>query len=420
MSAIIITIGDEILIGQVLNTNAAWLSKKLLSIGFSVDKMLTIPDNERVIYNAFISAFKKYDIIIITGGLGPTHDDITKKCIVKAFSTKLVLDNNILNNIKTLFSRRKINMPENNYEQAMIPKISTPLKNKYGTAPGILIHRKNKIFCALPGVPYEMEYITESSLLPYLKKHFKSGKIILQRTLHTIGISESSLYNRIGNIDDLLKSNFDCEIKLAFLPANNEIRLRITVKANSKSVAQKQINNVIKQLKGKAGDYIYSLDESPIENVIGKLLRKKKLTISCAESCTGGLITSKITNVPGSSEYFLGSVISYSNDMKMKELKVKNSTLKRYGAVSTQTAIEMAEGMRKLSNSDISLSSTGIAGPSGGSRNKPVGLVWFGYSDNESTFAKEFIFTKDRLRNKEIMSKMVLEILRRKLLGLKV
>lgn len=421
MNSSIITIGDEILIGQVLNTNAAYLSTRLHSLGITVERMITVPDRETDILKEFKHSFNNYEVVIVTGGLGPTHDDITRKCILKFFKSKPVLDKKTLSNIKSIFHRRRIPMPENNVEQAMIAEISRALPNRIGTAPGILIEKKGKIFAALPGVPAEMKYIGENSLFPYLARSRRSlaCDVIRFRTLHAIGIPESLLSQKIGDVSQIEFKNPDCQVKLAFLPGNFEVRLRISVFASSVSLAQKAIQASVRKIKSRVGEYIYSYDESPLEKVVGRLLRKRRLTLSVAESCTGGLIASKLTDVPGSSDYFLESFTVYSNESKVKLLGVKPATLKKFGAVSRQTAIEMAEGVRKLSGSDIGLSSTGIAGPSGGTKAKPVGLIWIGYSDRNGSFTKEFRFTKDRLRNKERMAKMALEILRRKLLGFK-
>ncbi len=418
MNSAVISIGDELLIGQVINTNAAYLSTKLLEIGIPVEKIITLPDDEKEILNGFKSVFPKYDVTIVTGGLGPTHDDITKTCIAKYFKSKLVIDEKVLRYVKSIFKRRRMPMPDTNIEQAMIPAIAAALPNT-GTAPGILIDKSGKVFCALPGVPREMVHIMETSLLPYLVKKYKTRKerrIILHRTLHTIGISESLLYEKAGNISEITVKKKNSEVKLAFLPSNYETRLRVLVTAIDIKTAQNELNSAIEKLKSRVGKYIYSYDESPLSKAIGGILRKKKLTLSVAESCTGGLIASKITDIPGSSDYFLEGIISYGNEAKKKNLGVKEETLKAYGAVSKQTAVEMAEGVRKRSGADIGISTTGIAGPAGASKNKPVGLVWIGYSDKNISFAKDFYFTKDRLRNKEVMSKMALEILRRKLL----
>jgi len=418
MNAAVISIGDELLIGQVVNTNASYLSAKLLEIGIPVEKIITLPDDEKEILNGFKAVFPKYDVTIVTGGLGPTHDDITKTCIAEYFKSKLVVDEKVLRHVKAIFKRRRMPMPETNTEQAMIPAVSKALPNT-GTAPGLLIEKHGKLFCALPGVPREMVYIMENSLLPILVKKYKNRKnrrVVIQQTLHTIGISESLLYENAGNINEIAVKKNKYGVKLAFLPSNYETRLRVLVTANNIETARRELRSAVEKLKSRLGKYIYSYDESSLPKVIGDILRKKKLTLSVAESCTGGLIASKITDIAGSSDYFLEGVVSYSNEAKIKILGVKESTIKAHGAVSKQTAVEMADGVRKHSGADIGISTTGIAGPTGAVKNKPVGLIWIGYSDRNVSFAKDFYFTKDRLRNKEVMSKMALEVLRRQLL----
>lgn len=414
----IITIGDEILIGQVINTNASYLGKELFSLGFPVQRVISVPDNEKEILKEFKSAWKNYDIIIVTGGLGPTHDDITKKCVAKFFKSGFVLDTKILKSVKQMFSRRNIPMPPVNIGQALVPDCATAIENKTGTAPGLIIDKNKKVFCVLPGVPYEMKYLCEKGVFPHLKKKYKGIKTrsLKQKTLHTIGIGESLLAGRLGDINGIVKQGKDYEVKLAFLPSNYEVRLRITVSASSVSLA----NNLLKQAEAKikkaAGSYIYSDDEGSIQQTVGNLLKKKKLTLAAAESCTGGLTVSKLTDISGSSDYVFGGMVTYDDKAKVKFLGVNPQDIKKYGAVSEQVAKQMAEGIRKRSGTNIGVSTTGIAGPTGARPGKPVGLVWIGYSDKDGTFARKFIFTKDRLRNKDIMSKIALETVRRKLL----
>ena len=419
MNAAILSIGDEILIGQVINTNAAFLSKKLFREGIHVTRILTVPDMEKDIIAGIGDAFKSAGTVISTGGLGPTHDDITVKCISKYFKKKLLFHEPTYKRIKAMFERRGLAVPENIDEQSMMPEGAEILSNTRGTAPGILIRSGNKVFCALPGVPHEMESMTIDSLLPRLRSYIsKTGKrkFLMQKTLHTIGIAEALLSQKLGALDKILISSKDSSVKLAFLPSNYEVRLRITVAANKRKKAEQLMNSALKKIKTRVKNYIYSYDENPLEYEVGKLLIKRKLTVSAAESCTGGLVASKLTNVPGSSDYFIDGVVSYSYTSKENLLGVKPTTLKKFGAVSEQTAIEMAEGIRKTSKTDIGISTTGIAGPAGATKTKPVGLVWIGYTDKKKSFAKSFIFTKDRLRNKEIMSKMALEIIRREML----
>jgi nicotinamide-nucleotide amidase len=423
MKSCVITIGDEILIGQVSNTNADYLCRKLFSLGMPAGRVVSVPDEEDEILKEFGLAYNKFNVIIVTGGLGPTHDDITKTCIVNFFNTRLVLDRNVLGDVEGIFKRRKMRMSASNMGQAMVPEIAVPLRNDRGTAPGLMIVKNNKVFCAMPGVPFEMKRICETYLFPFLDKKYRRSpgrKMLIQKTLHTIGISESLLYDTIGDVNKIIGRQNRSHVSLAFLPSNFETRLRLIVEAPLKADAEEEMKTAVKKLKARAGRYIYSYDESTIQETIGKLLKKQDLTLAVAESCTGGQVASKITDVPGSSDYFLNGLVTYSNEAKMNLLGVKKSTLKNYGAVSEQTAVEMARGVRVRSEADVGLSTTGIAGPSGATKEKPVGLIWIGYSDRKVSFAKEFIFTKDRLRNKEVMSKMTLEILRRKLLGMDI
>ena len=419
MKAAILTVGDEVLIGQVVNTNASFLSKALFEIGIPVERVITIPDTEKDIIREFSNAIELYDLVISSGGLGPTHDDITVKCLAKVFGKKLVFHQQTYDRIKSIFERRKFPVPGNIKQQAMMPEGAVLFENKMGTAPGILVHKGKKIFCALPGVPYELEYITSNSLIPLLKNlKGPKDKVLLQKTLHTIGIAESFLSQRLGNLDKLLLKDKDSSIRLAFLPSNYEVRLRITIEAKSIDKAQRLLDRTIGIIKTKAKNYIYSYDEKPIEEELGRILVKKHLTISAAESCTGGLVSSKLTNISGSSAYVMAGVVTYADESKMKILGVKKSTLIKHGAVSKETAMEMARGVRKLAKTDIGISTTGIAGPTGAVAGKPIGLVWIGYADKNRSFAQEFIFTKDRLRNKEAMSKMALEVARRELLNI--
>lgn len=421
MNSIIISIGDEVLIGQVVNTNAAWLGKELLALGVPAKKIVTVPDDENEILKEFRLAVKEADVIVVTGGLGPTHDDITVKTVAKFFKSKFVLNEKVLKHVESIFARRNITMPVANIGQALVPDVAQVLENKTGTAPGLLIDKGGKVFCVMPGVPYEMKYISQSGLFPYLSKKYKKKitKVIKQKTLHTIGIGESVLAEKIGDIDKIVRKGKDYEVKLAFLPSNYEVRLRITAIAKTQQKAAKLIAEAEKLITQNAGKYIYSTIEGNIESTVGGLLKKKKLTIAAAESCTGGLLTSKLTNISGSSAYVMDSIVAYSNEAKRRLLGVKAKTLKAYGAVSRKVAEEMAWGIRKRSKTDIGISVTGIAGPTGARPGKPIGYVWIGYSDSKSTFAKDFIFTKDRLRNKDIMAKMALEIVRRKLLNVR-
>lgn len=417
MKSKLISVGDEILIGQVINTNAAFLGDKLFSIGIPVEKTVVIGDEEKILLCELEDSVRNYDVTIVTGGLGPTHDDITKPVLIKYFNDELVTDEKVLDHVKNIFSSRKLRMPEVNNGQALVPKSSKVIWNANGTAPGIWMEKDNKIIIALPGVPFEMKAMIENYILPELVKRFsdKINSVLIQRTLLTTGLGESTLNEMLGDIKKIIGEN-----KLAFLPSAVGVRLRINVEGKSKEEALQDLNEIELNIRSKVGDYIYGVNEDQLEKVIGDLLRERKQTLSVAESCTGGMISSRIVSIPGSSEYYEGGVCAYSNLEKINILNVKSETLKKYGAVSEETAIEMANCIRKLMETDFAISTTGIAGPSGGSAQKPVGLVWIGFSSNEKSYALDFLFGDNRERNIQRASQRALEILRRELLNIEI
>ena len=413
----LISIGDEILIGQIVNTNAAFIGDNLFSIGIPVEKSVVIGDEENILLSEFKDSFNNYDVTIITGGLGPTHDDITKPVLVKFFKDELVTDEKVLNHVKNIFNSRKLPMPAVNEGQALVPKNSKVIWNKNGTAPGIWIEKDNKIFIALPGVPYEMKAMMENEILPALKERFsiRLKIVMMQKTLLTTGVGESTLNEMLGDVKKIIG-----ESKLAFLPSAVGVRLRINVDGKDEKETNSKLKIIESKIRAKVGNYVYGVNDDELEKVIGRILKERKQTLSIAESCTGGRISSRIVNVPGSSEYYIGGVCVYSNIEKVKLLDISENTLKKYGAVSEQTAIEMAEGVRQIMNTDYALSTTGIAGPSGGTEQKPVGLVWIGFSSKEKSYAMSFLFGDDRERNIQRASQRALEILRRELLGIEV
>lgn len=410
MKAEIITIGDELLIGQVINTNTAYIAEKLNGVGISVERMTIVGDKDQEILDAFKEAYEKYDVVCVTGGLGPTHDDVTKKVVCKFFNTDLVMNEEALVNVKRLLKSRNMPLTKLNEEQALVPRTCTVIRNPHGTAPGMFFDQNKKYFIVMPGVPYEMKAMMENFVVPHFSKR-ASGSAIRHRTLKTTGIAESFLAQQLGNLDELLQG-----AKLAFLPASTGVRLRITVQEKYSQSAERKIQEVEKRIRAKAEKYIYGVDDEELEQVIGKLLTKKKLKIAVAESCTGGLIADRITNVPGSSNYFERGVIAYSNQSKVDLLGVPQELIEKHGAVSREVAEAMAEGVRKISSANIGISTTGIAGPTGGTPEKPVGLAWIGYSDNNGTFALKFNFGEDRLRVKERAAQAALELTRRRIL----
>lgn len=413
MTCEIITIGDELLIGQVINTNQAFIAEQLNSVGIFTEKMTTVGDNAAQILEAFTNAFSRYDVVCVTGGLGPTHDDITKKVVCEFFNTDVVMNEQVLQDIKTLAQRRNITLIQSNIDQALVPRTCTVIPNKHGTAPGMMFEKEGKFFFVMPGVPFEMKAMVEEWIVPFFQQR-STGLIIRHRTLKTTGIGESMLAHEIGDVEKILGT--DGKATLAFLPNPIGTKLRITVKDDDVNAVDRRLNDIERALRTKVENYIYSSDEKELEDVVGILLREKHLTLSTAESCTGGMIAHRITNVPGASEYFMRGFVTYSNESKIEELGVPAHLLDLHGAVSREVAEAMAEGARKISKTNIAISCTGIAGPTGGTPEKPVGLCFIGYSDASTTFALKFNFGDNRLRFKERASQAALDLLRRKLL----
>ena len=387
----IITIGDEILYGHILDTNAKWLSKNLNELGVKTNKISTIGDNYIQIKEVLQSSIKENDIIIFTGGLGPTNDDITKKCLNDFFKGKLITDNNTLSHIKKIFKKRNLDLTKKNRDQALVPDNCKVLNNKYGTAPGIAFEKDNKLVISLPGVPYEMKSLFEDKCSQIIKQKF-SLSIIHHRTIKTVGIGESWLSDLISEWE----KNLDNNISLAYLPSIGRVKLRLTGRGNNlnkiKSVIDKEEKKVLPILR----KYIYGFDNEELESCVGNLLIKNKKTLSIAESCSGGYLSHLVTSIPGSSKYFSGSVVAYSNNIKINNLNVNKKNIEKFGAVSKEVVEEMATNVRKKFNTSIGISTSGIAGPSGGTENKPVGTVWIGYSDKNKTLSKKLLLTNRR------------------------
>ncbi len=412
-TAAVLTIGDEILIGQVTNTNAAFMGQKLSEIGLEVTRMIVVGDDYDEILESFGEYREKFDVVLVTGGLGPTHDDITKKVVSDFFNAPLVVDEGVLKNVRDRLAARGIAIRKVNEDQALVPKGCEVLMNHWGTAPGMLFDDGAKFFAVMPGVPHEMQNIMKEYILPRLKTK-TIGQVITHKVLRTTGIAESSLYELLGDIDALLGG----KAKLAFLPSQFGVRLRITVKAASPVEADSIIADVEGKIRSRAAKYIYSDGEVEIEETLGKLLSERRLTISIAESCTGGYISHRVTNVSGSSAYFDRGVVTYSNKAKLELLHVPELLLAQFGAVSEEVARAMAEGVRAVSSTDVGISVTGIAGPTGGTPEKPVGLVYIGLADSAGTVVERRLMPDDRLRFKDRVSQAALELLRRRLLGL--
>lgn len=414
----IISVGDEILIGQTVNSNAAFISEKLYGIGLPVKRIVSIGDTEDELIAELYDSISKFDVTIITGGLGPTHDDITKPVLTKFFNDELVLNENVLENVKNIFQSRGLTMPAVNVEQAMVPKSCNIIWNPNGTAPGMSFDKDGKFIISLPGVPFEMTEMMNNSVILMLHEKFKTSinYVLKSKTFLTIGIGETFLSEMIGDEREITGENN----KLAYLPSAVGVRIRIDVEADTEDEALIKMDDIERKLRLKIGEYIFGINDEKLEKIAGDLLRKNSLTIAFAESCTGGLLSAKITNIPGSSNYFKGGIVCYSNEVKTCLLGVKESTINNFGAVSEETAIELAENIRLKMKSDIGISITGIAGPTGGSDEKPVGLVWIGYSDGKETIARKYLFGENRERTRFRSAAAALEILRRKLLNLPI
>lgn len=414
MNAHIITVGDEILIGQVLNTNAAFIGQKLVENNINVRSTSVVGDNEAEIIGEFKKSFEDNDLVIVTGGLGPTHDDVTRKCIVNFFNTELVRNNEVLDDIRAIFKKRGRKITKINEGQALVPQIANVIRNSLGTAPGVWIEKDGKIFIAMPGVPYEMNEMMDSYVIPSLKEKIGKSEIIsLRKTLLTTGIAESVIYERLGDLNELLGDS-----KLAFLPSQFGVRLRITAEAESEEEAQNKISEIEQKIRSKAGRYIFGKENELLEEVLGRILNERGLTLAVAESCTGGLVSDMLTNISGSSVYFERGVVSYSNAAKVEILKVNEDMIAEFGAVSIEVARQMAEGVKSISGTDLGLSTTGIMGPTGATEDKPIGLVYIGICDDTVCTAKEFQFGDDRVLNKQRAAQAALDMLRRHLLGI--
>jgi nicotinamide-nucleotide amidase len=414
MNAHIITIGDEILIGQTLNTNAAYIGSRLIELSIDIKKTSVVGDKEEQILNEFKECFHDNDIVIVTGGLGPTHDDITLNCVVKFFNTELILNEDVLKDVKAIFSKRGRQLTKLNEEQALVPKIGKVIRNKLGTAPGVWIEKDNKIFVVMPGVPFEMQEMMSSYVMPNLKEklgeqEFVSVRLILQTT----GIPESFLFERLGSMDELLNG-----AEMAFLPSQFGVKLRITVKDKTAEAANNRLTEIEQKIRNKVGRFVYAKGEDTLEVVVGRLLKERDLSISLAESCTGGNIANLLTNISGSSTYFERGVVCYSNGSKVEMLQVSEDTLQTYGAVSPEVAEEMSKGIKSISGTDIGLSITGILGPTGATHDKPVGLVYISLCDIKTNIVKKFLFCEDRLLNKQRATQAALEMVRKHILGI--
>lgn len=409
MKSIILSIGTELLLGQILNTNEKFISERLKELGIDVLYRVTVGDNPDRLEEVVKLAVEKADLVVISGGLGPTEDDLTKETVAKAMDKKLVLNKNCLHKIKGFFRNLDMDMSENNIKQAYIPETAIVMENDEGTAPGFIIEDNNKIIAVMPGPPREMERMFKDSLIPFLSN--KNSEKIYYRNLRLIGIGESDLETRLL---DLISNQTDPTI--ATYAKEGECSVRITSKKENLDEAKKSVDSILPYVNERVGEFIFSYDDKELIEVVADKLKAEKLTISTAESCTGGLLASTFTDVPGISEVYEGGFVTYSNQAKIREIGVSEKTLKEYGAVSEQVAYQMAEGVRRVAETDIGISITGIAGPDGGSADKPVGLAYVGIAaKHETKVFKILIKPSNRTYNKRIFMLRMLRILNEKL-----
>ncbi|MDB5135499.1 MAG: competence/damage-inducible protein [Mucilaginibacter sp.] len=399
MLAEIITIGDEILIGQIVDTNSAWIAQKLNAIGIRVKQISSVSDDRQHILNALTEAQQRADIILITGGLGPTKDDITKKTLAEYFGVGLIENKEALHNVEKIFRRLRgtfTELLEVNKQQALVPENCEVIINKNGTAPGMWFDHGRKIYVSMPGVPHEMMYMMEDTVIPKLKATLKLP-FIIHHTILTAGEGESYLADKIADIEDSLPSF----IKLAYLPKLGQVRLRLSAYGDDETVLKDKINEYAAKITERVGNAVIAQEDISIEKAILNFMTENGLTLSTAESCTGGYIAHLITQHPGSSKVFFGGAVSYSYELKESMLGVKNETLWQYGAVSEETVTEMVEGALLNFKSDYAVAVTGIAGPDGGTPDKPVGTVWVGVASADKTVTKRFLFGSKRQQNIE-------------------
>ncbi len=411
MEADLITIGDEILIGQIIDTNSAWIAKQLNDEGINVREITSISDQPAHIIATLNESGKKASIILVTGGLGPTKDDRTKAAICNFFGTQLVENKEVLDHIIELLAPRGVVINSLNREQALVPETATVLVNKLGTAPGLLFHHNGSIFVFMPGVPFEMKYLMENEVLPHIKKLFNTTTII-HRTVLTQGLPESMLAEQIADWED----NLPACISLAYLPNPQSLKLRLSARGDDRAYLSQLLEERISELTKIIPDNIFGFEDDSMAGNIGKILKEKGLTVSTAESCTGGNIAHFFTLNPGSSEYFKGSVVTYSNDLKIKLLGIDPQVIAEKGAVSKEVIEAMALNARRLMGTDFAIATSGIAGPDGGTPEKPVGTVWIAVAGSEFVVSKVFNFGDHRERNIIRSSQAALNMLRLQLL----
>jgi len=417
MKAELLTIGNEILIGQITNTNSVWLAQELNLIGVEVIQITSIGDDRKAILQAFSDAQQRADIVLITGGLGPTKDDITKQVFCEFFETNLILNNEVLLDVTDFFAKRNKTVSDINKKQAEVPNGCFVIRNKNGTAPGMWMEKGGTVFVSMPGVPYEMKAMVSHDIIPEIKKRYKLP-FIYHKTVLTQGIGESVLAEIVSDWEDNLASQ---NISLAYLPSPGVVRLRLSAQGDDETALKNKVENEVKNVLPLIQKYIYGYEEygkeqPKLENIVGELLLEKKLKLALAESCTGGYISHLITSASGSSAYYNGCVVPYHNEFKHQLLKVDNNIFEKHGAVSKECVEAMAKELLNMFKADVSIAVSGIAGPLGGTADKPVGTVWIAVAHKKDIKSKKFIFGDNRSRNIHMSAISALNMLRKMIL----
>ncbi len=419
MDVYLLLIGDEILLGQVVDTNSAWLGQQLALHGYRVVGKMAVPDERAAILAALDWAAQRAQLVITTGGLGPTKDDITRGALAQYFGSELVFHQETYDRIRAYFARIGKPVPESARQQATLPQKAVLLTNKVGSAPGMWFERAGKVFVSLPGVPFEMQYLMSEEVLPRLRKHFP-GKPLAHRTLRTAGEGESAIAKRLEAFEEALPAH----LRLAYLPSLGQVRLRLSgtwphaeVPPDAEERLRAEVDAYADQLRALLPDLVFGVEEDTLEQVVGRLLQERGLLFGSAESCTGGYVAHLMTSVPGSSEYFAGSVVAYSNALKTQLLGVRPETLERCGAVSEETVREMVAGALQTLGVQVALAVSGIAGPSGGTPEKPVGTVWLAVGDRARIVAQKHVFARDRVKNIQLAATFGLNMVRKFLLN---
>ncbi len=413
MQCELISIGDELLIGQVVNTNAAWLGRELTGLGFNIRQVTTIPDDKDIIVEMLRKSMARAQWVFVTGGLGPTKDDITKEALVSVFGGKMVFHEDTWQQLGKIYARFGRTLSDAHKEQCYLPTSARILPNAMGTAPGLLFEQSHCKVCVMPGVPFEMEHIMLKQVVPLIHASAVNGTIIY-KTVATVGEAESVLASSISDIEEQLPEG----IRIAYLPSPGRVRIRVTGSGIDTAKVSRRVDEITSRIVARVGEYVYATEDIDLADAVGRKLRTMGSTVSVAESCTGGYLGHLITAIPNSSDYFPGGAITYSNALKHKVLGVQSETIDTFGAVSEETVREMAEGARRAFRSDYAIAISGIAGPSGGTPDKPVGTVWLAVACDRETVARKYVFGKDRLRNIEFSATYALDMLRRMLDGI--